>query len=114
MCVMGSIDSPLFCMQNTMLFFVVPGVIIFCKLILTPYLLMDKDLDGWEAIALSWQMTSGYAGQIFLILVLAGLILFLGMILFGIGIIPAWIWVLLSITSLYNSLTAERASIAAH
>ena len=36
-----------------LIFFVVPGVIIFCRLLLTPFLIMDKDLSGWDAIALS-------------------------------------------------------------
>jgi|GEM_PF-2658815 uncharacterized membrane protein len=91
-----------------LIFFVVPGVIIFCKLILTPFLMMDKDLNGWDAVALSWQITSGHTGQIILIVMLAGCIMFMGMLLFGIGIIPAWIWVVLTIASFYNTLTAER------
>jgi hypoxanthine-guanine phosphoribosyltransferase len=70
--------------------------------------MMDKDLNGWDAVALSWQITSGHTGQIILIVMLAGCIMFMGMLLFGIGIIPAWIWVVLTIASFYNTLTAER------
>lgn len=91
-----------------LIMFVVPGVIIFCKLILTPFLMMDNDLNAGDALALSWRLTSGHTGQIFLMLLLAGCIMFTGMMILGLGIIPAGIWVMLTVASFYNTLTAER------
>ncbi len=91
-----------------LIFFVIPGVIIFCKLIFTPYLMMDKDLNAGDAIALSWRLTKGHTGQIFLMLLLAGSVMFVGMLIIGIGLIPAWIWVMLTVASFYNTLTADK------
>lgn len=44
--------------------FIVPFVIIFPRVILAPYLLVDQDLGPLKAINTSWELTKGHSGKV--------------------------------------------------
>ncbi|MCK4557026.1 MAG: DUF975 family protein [Candidatus Aminicenantes bacterium] len=93
---------------------VVPGIIFACKLAFVKYLVIDKKLDPVEAVKESWRMTKGHAGKIFLMGLLAFPIVIAGMICFGIGVIPAVMWIRCAFASMYyavNEAEEEKTKI---
>ncbi len=92
-----------------LVFLVVPGIIFACKLAFVPYLVVDRRIDSLAAIKQSWRMTTGYAGKIFLIGLLAIPILLAGSICFGVGVIVAIMWVSLAFASLYFAVARAAA-----
>ncbi|MFC2044391.1 DUF975 family protein [Chloroflexota bacterium] len=91
---------------------VIPGIIFACKLVFTPYLVVDRKMEVTEAVKESWRMTNGHAWTVFLIGLLAIPIGIAGLIAFGVGIIVSIMWVSLALASLYHaiSLSGESAS----
>jgi uncharacterized membrane protein len=87
------------------MFLIVPGIILTCKLAFTPFLVMDRKLTAIDAIKESWRLTGGHSGTVFLIMLLAIPITFVGCLCLGIGIIPAFMWIALAIASLYHSVS---------
>lgn len=81
----------------------IPGIIASIRLSFVPYLVMDKKMDGVEAIKESWEMTKGFGGEIFVYGVLAVLIILGGLLLLGVGIIPASMWISAAMATLYQS-----------
>ena len=86
---------------------IVPGIIFYCKLIFTRYLVVDRKMGVIEAVSESWRMTRGHTGQIFLIALLAILLYIAGLICFGVGIIVAIMWVKLAFASLYYAVSSS-------
>jgi len=84
------------------MFLIVPGIILACKLAFVPYLVVDRRMDAVAAIKKSWQMTTGYAGTVFLIGLLAIPIFILGLLVFIVGVLVASIWVSSALAYLYN------------
>jgi uncharacterized membrane protein len=84
---------------------IVPGIIFACKLAFVPYLVVDRKMDAIEAVKESWRMTSGHAWKVFLIGLLGIPIGFVGALCFGVGIIPAIMWILLAFASLYHAVS---------
>lgn len=78
-------------------------IIVYCKLVFTPFLLLDKNLKAFDAIRASWNMTGGHAGTVFLIGLLGIPIVIAGLICFLVGIIPAGMWIYLAVASLYHA-----------
>lgn len=74
-------------------FLIIPGIIFACKLAFVPYLVMDKQMETVEAVKLSWEMTRGHTGTIFLIGLLAIPIAIMGLLMLVVGIIPAGMWI---------------------
>ena len=89
---------------------IVPGIIFYCKLIFTRYLVVDRKIGVIEAVSESWRMTRGHTGEIFLIALLAIPLYIAGLICFIVGVIVAIMWVKLTFASLYYSIsTSEQA-----
>ena len=84
---------------------IVPGIIFACKLAFTPYLVVDRKMEVIEAVKESWRMTNGHAWKVFLIGLLAILISIAGLIVFGVGIIVAVMWISLALASLYYAVS---------
>ncbi|MFC2124837.1 hypothetical protein ACFLU5_08505 [Bacteroidota bacterium] len=82
-------------------FFIIPGIVFACKLAFVPYLVMDKKLDSLDAIKESWQMTNGHGWTIFAMALLAIPIGFVGLLLIGVGIVFAYMWIGLAFAALY-------------
>src|SRR5690606_40827630 len=68
---------------------IVPGIVFLCRLAFLPYLVMDKKLDPVAAVEKSWHMTRGHGWRIFGMFLLALPILVLGLLLLGVGVLPA-------------------------
>ena len=91
---------------------IVPGIIFACKLAFVKYLVLDKKMDPVAAVKESWNMTTGYAGTIFLMGLLAIPIGIVGLIMCGVGIIPAIMWIRCAFASMYYAVSkkAEEAA----
>ena len=86
---------------------IVPGIIFACKLAFVPYLVMEKKMDAVAAVQESWRLTNGHALTIFVMALLAIPIAIGGLILFGVGIILAQMWISLSFASLYHAVISR-------
>lgn len=89
------------------LFFIIPGIVIACKLAFTPYLVVDRRMGVIEAVQESWDMTHGHALQVFGIALLGFPIGILGLMCLGIGIIPAAMWIQMAYASLYHAVCID-------
>jgi uncharacterized membrane protein len=91
---------------------IVPGIVFACKLAFTPYLVVDRKMGVIEAVKGSWSMTSGHAGKVFLLGLLAFPISIAGLICFGVGIILSIMWIRMAFASLYHavSLSGEASA----
>jgi uncharacterized membrane protein len=92
-----------------LVFLVVPGIIFACKLAFVPYLVTDRKMEATEAIRESWRMTTGYSGKIFLMGLLTIPIAIAGMLLLGIGLILAIMWISLAFAAIFAAVTAKEA-----
>jgi hypothetical protein len=90
---------------------IIPGIIFACKLAFVPYLVIDKKLDAIKALQTSWQMTDGYAMNIFVMGLLAVFIAIGGLIAFLIGVIIAAMWIYASFASIYYSVESKQSGI---
>jgi uncharacterized membrane protein len=87
---------------------IVPGIIFYCKLIFTRYLVVDRKMGVIEAVSESWRMTRGHTGEVFLIALIAIPLYIAGLICFVVGVIVAIMWVKLAFASLYYSVSNSR------
>ncbi|MBG0859757.1 MAG: hypothetical protein IQL11_09655, partial [Bacteroidales bacterium] len=87
---------------------IVPGIIIACRLVYAPFIVMDKKLDPIESVELSWKLTRGHGWTIFLMGFVSFFIFIFGLILFFVGVFPALIWIKSSFASLYQALLLEK------
>ncbi|MDX1610855.1 MAG: YciC family protein [Candidatus Thermoplasmatota archaeon] len=81
---------------------VVPGVILAVRLAFTPFILVDQHAGPVEALKASWEATRGYGWSIFGLMLSSLGILFVGLLLLGIGVIPAWMWVVGAFAAYYH------------
>jgi len=91
-----------------LVFLIVPGIILACRLAFTPYLVMDKGLDPIRAAEESWRLTRGHGWTIFLMGFIAFFIYIAGFICFFIGVLVSDMWVKSSFASLYHSVLIEK------
>jgi len=91
---------------------IIPGIIFACKLVFTPYLVVDRKMEVFEAVKESWRMTNGHAWKVFFIGLIAIPICIIGLILFGVGIILSIMWIRLTLASLYHSVSTSGEVIA--
>jgi uncharacterized membrane protein len=81
--------------------FVVPGIVLLCRLAFVRYLVMDRKMEPVEAVKESWRMTQPHSLQIFLMGLLTLPIFTAGAICFVVGLIPALMWVRCAFASMY-------------
>jgi uncharacterized membrane protein len=93
-------------------FLIVPGIVLACKLAFVPYLVVDRKLDAIEAFKESWRMTGGHALEIFLIGLLAIPIGLAGIILLGVGLIVSTMWTGLAFASFYYAVAEPGGNTA--
>jgi uncharacterized membrane protein len=84
---------------------VVPGIIFACRLAFVRYLVIDKKMEPVEAVKESWRMTRGHATSIFFMGLLAIAVAIVGLICFGVGIIPAVMWIRCAFASMYYAVS---------
>jgi hypothetical protein len=86
-------------------FLFVPGIIFACKLVFVKYLILDRNMGAVEAVKESWNMTKGYAVDIFLIGLIAVPLAIAGLICFLVGIIPVIMWVRCAFATMYYAVS---------
>ena len=86
-------------------FLFVPGIIFACKLAFVKYLVLDRNMGAVEAVKESWNMTKGYAVDIFLIGLIAVPLAIAGLICFLVGIIPVIMWVRCAFATMYYAVS---------
>ena len=87
-------------------FFVVPGLILACRLSFTPFLITERRMEAIGAVKESWRLTRGYSWTIFLIAILSIPIGILGLACFGVGIIGSMMLVGMTHASLYYAVSS--------
>lgn len=87
---------------------IIPGIIAACRLFMVPYLVMDKQMGGIQAIETSWQMTRGYGFTVFGLGITSFFIFIGGLILLIVGVFPALILINASFASLYQAIITKR------
>jgi len=90
------------------LFLIVPGIILACKLIFVPYIVMDKKMKATDAIKESWNMTDGHAWTVFGMALLAGPIVLAGYICLFVGVFISMMWIYIAFASLYYAVSLEK------
>jgi uncharacterized membrane protein len=88
--------------------FIIPGIIIACRLVFVPYLVMDKKLDAIPAVEKSWQMTRGYGWKIFWMALIGFLLFIVGLALMFVGTVFAVIWIHAAYASLYYAIDRKE------
>jgi uncharacterized membrane protein len=91
-----------------LIFLIVPGIILACKLAFVPYLVIDRNMQATDAIKESWGMTDGHAWKIFLMGLLAVPIILGGLLCLIFGVIISAIWINLAFASLYYAVSLEK------
>ena len=94
----------------SLIFFIVPGIYVGCRLAFVSYLVMDKDMSAQEAVEKSWQLTENRAGKIFVLGLGAVVISILGFMCLIIGIIPAIMWIKSYFAAYYQMTLNEYGS----
>ena len=82
---------------------IVPGIIFACRLAFVPYLVVDREMDVMDALRVSWDMTRGYGGQIFLMGLLAIPVVLLGLLCIGVGVIVSVMWISTAFAVMYHA-----------
>jgi len=90
------------------LFLIVPGVIFACKLMFTPYLVVDRKMSAVEAMMESWRMTSGHAWKVFFVGLMGIPIVIAGLLCFIVGVIISGMWIMLAFASLYHAVSSAE------
>ena len=86
---------------------IVPGIIIACRLVFVPFLVMDKDLEPMKAVEKSWQMTKGYGWKIFGMAILSFFIIIGGLIVLIFGILISLMWIHSAFATLYLAVSNQ-------
>ena len=87
-----------------LVFLIIPGIILGCRLVFVPYLVMDKHLEPIAAIEKSWEMTRGHAWTVFWMAILAILVIIAGLICFLVGVFISAMWISASFATLYHAI----------
>ncbi len=91
-----------------MVMLIIPGIIIACRLVLVPFLVMDKNLEPMKAVEKSWAMTKGHGWEIFFMAILSAFIFLGGVLVFIVGAIVSIIWIHATFATFYQSILNEK------
>ena len=86
---------------------IVPGIIFACRLAFVPYLVVDREMDVMDALRVSWDMTRGYGGQIFLMGLLVIPVGILGLICLGVGIVVSVMLISAAFAVIYHAVAMK-------
>jgi uncharacterized membrane protein len=86
---------------------IVPGIIFACRLAFVPYLVVDREMDVMDALRVSWDMTKGYGGQIFLMGLLTVPVVILGLICLGVGVVVSVMWISTAFAVIYHAVAKK-------
>lgn len=83
--------------------FVAPGVVFYCRTRFVPYLVVEEGLDAAAAIQESFRLTRGHEAAILGVTALGLAACGVGLLLFGVGVVPALVWWDAALASLYHA-----------
>lgn len=83
---------------------IIPGIIIACRLVFVPLLVMDKNLEPMKAVEKSWQMTKGHGWKVFWMAIISFFIIIAGLIAVFVGMIISFMWIHAAFATLYQSI----------
>lgn len=83
---------------------IIPGIIVALRLSMAQFLVIEKNLSGWQAAKLSWNLTRGYSWKILGFALLAGLIFLISLIPIGLGLLVSVPFVAISYVLLYKKI----------
>ena len=86
---------------------IIPGIIIGCRLVFVPFLVMDKNMEPMKAVEKSWQMSKGHGWKVFFMAILSFFLLIAGVIVFIFGILISIMWIHSAYAALYQSILNE-------
>lgn len=52
------------------LLFIIPGIYLYVKLLFVSLLMLEEDMNVWQAVKKSWQLSAGYFTELFLLVVI--------------------------------------------
>lgn len=82
---------------------IIPGIIVLCRLVFVPYLVMDKNLEPMKAVETSWQMTRGHGWTIFGMAIISIFVFIAGLLVFFVGAIVSVMWIHAAFASMYQA-----------
>ncbi len=91
-----------------LIFFIIPGIVLACRLAFVSYLVMDKGMGTIEAVNTSWNMTRNYGWSIFGLGITSVFLFIGGLLLLLVGVFPALIWIRSSFASLYQAVLTVK------
>ncbi|HPD74123.1 MAG TPA: DUF975 family protein [bacterium] len=94
------------CISWFLLFFI-PGIILALKYSMVPFVLVDLDKTPSEAMKMSRKLTKNVKFKLLGFWFVCGLVMMLGLLVFGVGVIPASIVVSLAHAYVYNKLLEQ-------
>lgn len=84
-------------------FLIVPGIFLACRLVLVPYLIMDKKLSVIDSLKVSFYMTKGYFWTIFGMGILSFVLILIGLVFLFLGIFVSLAWINAAFAVFYNA-----------
>lgn len=93
-----------------LLLLILPGIYLGLRLGFAPLLVMDEELDAWEAVQESGERTGGEILGLFVLLVATVVIVLVGLALLVVGVVPAVAWVGCAWAGYYRALAEEPAA----
>ena len=89
------------------IFLIIPGIILACRLVFIPYLVMDKNLEPVAAMEKSWDMTRGHGWKVFGMALLAIPVFIAGLLCLLVGAFISVMWICAAFATLYHALDLE-------
>lgn len=92
-----------------LLLLIIPGIYIAIRLAFAPLLVMDEDLDAWEAVKESGDRTAGESLSLLGLLAASVVIVLVGLMLLFVGVVPAIAWVGTAWAGYHRAISGEAA-----
>lgn len=86
---------------------VIPGIIAAIGFLFTPYLIVDRKLWPIEAMKESWRITKGHKWQLFLLMLVLGLINIIGALALFVGLLVSIPVSMLAVVHVYRALEKQ-------
>jgi len=88
--------------------FVIPGIIIACRLAFVPYIVMDQGLEPMQAVEKSWKMTRGHGWKVFFLAIIAFFLFIAGLVFCFVGVFIAIMWNHAAHATLYQAVLNQE------
>lgn len=90
-----------------LILFIVPGLIIGARFSLVGYLIIDKNMGIFEALKASWNLVKGVTGRMIGFWLASSLVIFLGLLVLGVGLLFAFPTTSIASALVYRKLVKE-------